>query len=164
MPSTSHRALRHMAWANQKVYASMQSLPDEALSAYLVNPEWTAGIILHHIANGCDWFSYCLTQAKWTDIKIPTSMSEVTDIAKLVETLDARILTQADLPDESVTIQEEGQSWQALRSTILAQSVHHATEHRAQLIDALEYKGFKPINLDSIDLWAFARFERIETN
>jgi hypothetical protein len=45
-------------------------------------------------------------------------------------------------------------------STILTQAVHHATEHRAQLIDTLEYKGFKPINLDDIDLWAFDEFEK----
>ena len=45
-------------------------------------------------------------------------------------------------------------------STIVTQSIHHATEHRAQLIDALEFKGFKPINLDDIDLWSFDDFER----
>ena len=149
-----------MAWANQMVYASVQTLPEEALSSYLVNPEWTAGVIVQHIANGADWFSYCLTQAHWTDIKIPTTMAEVGEIAKLLATLDERIISQDQLPDELVTINEDGESWKALRSTIVAQSVHHATEHRAQLIDALEFKGHKPINLDDIDLWAFARFER----
>lgn len=164
MPSTSHRALRHMAWANQKVYASMQSLPGEALSAYIVNPDWTAGIILHHIAKGSDWLSYCLTSTQRTDVEIPTSMAQVADIAKLLETLDGRIFSQADLPDEPVTINRAARSWQALRSTILAQAVNHATEHRAQLIDALECKGYQPINLDSIDLWAFAEFEKTKVN
>jgi uncharacterized damage-inducible protein DinB len=149
-----------MAWANQKVYSAIQELPDEALESYIVNPEWTAGIIVQHIANGADWFSYCLTQAQWTDIKVPSTMKEVEEIALLLATLDERITSQDQLPDELVTINEDGQSWKALRSTILAQSVHHATEHRAQLIDALEYKGYKPIILDDIDLWAFARYER----
>jgi len=153
-----------MAWANQKVYASMQSLPDEALSAYIVNPEWNAGIILHHIAKGADWLSYCLTTEQRTDAEIPTSMLQVATIATLLESLDKRILTQADLPDELVTINRTERSWQALRSTILAQAVNHATEHRAQLIDALEYKGYKPINLDSIDLWAFANYEKTKVS
>jgi uncharacterized damage-inducible protein DinB len=160
MSSTSLRALKHMAWANQKVYTAVQTLPDEALASYIVNPEWTAGIIVQHIANGADWFSYCLTQAQWTDIKIPSTMKDVAEIASLVATLDERIISQDLLPDELVTINEDGRTWTALRSTILAQSVHHATEHRAQLVDALEFKGYKPINLDDIDLWAFARFER----
>lgn len=149
-----------MAWTNQQVYSAVQKLPDEALSSYLVNPEWTAGTILHHIINGADWFSYCLTQAMWTDIKIPSSMNDVAELAKLLATLDERIISQDELPDIALTINDEGKSWKAMRSTILAQAIHHATEHRAQLIDALEYKDFKPINLDDIDLWAFARFER----
>lgn len=149
-----------MAWANRQVYSSVQILPDEALSSYLANPEWTAGIILHHIVNGADWFSYCLTQAPWTDIKIPGRIEDVAELAKFLETLDERIISQDELPDIALTINEDAQSWQAMRSTMLAQAVHHATEHRAQLIDALEYKGFKPINLDDIDLWAFERFER----
>jgi uncharacterized damage-inducible protein DinB len=43
---------------------------------------------------------------------------------------------------------------------LLVQAVHHATEHRAQLIDALESRGHQSINLDDIDLWAFEVFER----
>ncbi len=41
------------------------------------------------------------------------------------------------------------------RSTILSQSIHHATEHRAQIASALEAKGFKPVNLDDLDLWSY---------
>lgn len=149
-----------MAWANQQVYSSILALPEDALSSYLVNPEWTVGTILQHIVNGVEWFSYCLTQTPRTEIKIPASMEEVADLAKLLVKLDERILSQDDLPDAQITISREGRSWPAMRSTILAQAAHHATEHRAQLIDALEYKGFKPINLDEIDLWAFARFEK----
>jgi uncharacterized damage-inducible protein DinB len=46
------------------------------------------------------------------------------------------------------------------RSTILSQSIHHATEHRAQIASALEAKGFKPVDLDELDLWSY----EIETN
>ena len=73
---------------------------------------------------------------------------------------DAKISSQSELPDEYMTITEDGESWQALRSTILAQSIYHAAEHRTQLIDALESKGFSPISLDDIDLWKFSKFER----
>ena len=73
---------------------------------------------------------------------------------------DAAILAQAGLPDDLLTIREENESWQNLRSTLLAQAVHHATEHRAQLIGALESKGFTPINLDDLDFWAFEKFEK----
>jgi hypothetical protein len=38
-----------MAWANQMVFSAVQTLPNEALASYIVNPEWTAGTIVHHI-------------------------------------------------------------------------------------------------------------------
>ena len=42
-----------------------------------------------------------------------------------------------------------------MRSTIITQAVHHATEHRAQAISALEARGYKAVNLDDFDLWAY---------
>jgi uncharacterized damage-inducible protein DinB len=48
-----------------------------------------------------------------------------------------------------------GKHMKRWRSTILSQSIHHATEHRAQLASALEAKGFMPVDLDELDLWSF---------
>ena len=70
-------------------------------------------------------------------------------------TFDKTIIEESRRDDESITQEIEGKSVTKLRSTIITQAVHHATEHRAQLIDALEYKGYKVINLDDIDLWSF---------
>ncbi len=160
MSATSSRALRHMAWANQRVYASLGMLPDESLNSYIVNPEWSAGRIIQHIVSGADWYVYCLTEAMWSEVPTPSVIADVPALAKLLAECDAAILSQAELPDEFLTIKEDEKSWQNLRSTLLAQAVHHATEHRAQLIDALEAKGFAPINLDNIDFWAFEKFEK----
>ncbi|MCX6452137.1 MAG: hypothetical protein NT174_03555 [Actinobacteria bacterium] len=160
MSATSHRALRHMAWANQRVYASLGTLPDESLNSYIVNPEWSAQRILQHIVSGADWYVFCLTGKMWSEVPTPSAITDVPALAKMLAEFDAAILSQADLPDDFLTITEEEESWQNLRSTLLVQAVHHATEHRAQFIDALESKGFAPINLDDIDLWAFEKFEK----
>jgi hypothetical protein len=42
------------------------------------------------------------------------------------------------------------------------QAIHHATEHRSQLVDALDFKGYKSIVLDDLDLWAFDKLEKGE--
>lgn len=160
MSATSSRALRHMAWANQRVYDSLQGLPDAALDAYMVNPEWSARRILQHIVSGADWYVYCLTGAMWSEVPTPSVIADVPALARTLAEFDAAILSQSELPDDFLTIKEDEKSWQNLRSTLLAQAVHHATEHRAQLIDALESRGFTPINLDDIDFWAFERFEK----
>ena len=160
MSATTNRLLRHMAWANQRVFDAVNSLPDLALGAYIVNPEWTAGRILQHIVGGADWYVYCLTETPWRDIKLPELMTDLNLLQGHLAEFDAKIFSQSELPDEYIAIKEDDGSWQALRSTILAQAIYHAAEHRTQLIDALESKGFSPISLDDIDLWKFARFER----
>ncbi len=149
-----------MAWSNQKVYDAVKDLPDHALDAFIINPEWTAGRILQHIVEGADWFAYGLTEAPLRDIDLPKSMSALDSLQTQLAELDARIYSQAELADGPLTIKEGGRSWKALRSTILAQAIYHAVEHRTQLIDALESKGFTPIQLDDLDLWQFERFER----
>lgn len=160
MSKSTMRLFRHMSWSNQRVYNAVKNLPDHALSAYIVNPHWTAGRILQHIVEGADWYSYCLTEAPLRDIELPASMSDVNLLEAQIAEFDARISSQAELPDERLTIKEEDESWMALRSTILSQAIYHAVEHRTQLIDALESKGYTPIVLDDLDLWAFERFER----
>ncbi len=162
MSATTHRLLRHMAWINQRVYEAVQVLPDQALGSFIVNPEWTAGRLLQHIVEGSDWYVYCLTGTPWRDIKKPESMADLDKLKKLLAEFDGMILVQADLPDEYLTIVEGEKSWQNLRSTILAEAVYHAIEHRTQLIDALEKNGYNPISLDSLDLWSFESFEKKE--
>ena len=160
MSATTNRLLRHMAWANQRVYDAVKSLPDLALGAYIVNAEWTAGRILQHIVGGADWYVYCLTETPWRDIELPESMRDLNLLQQHLAEFDAKISSQSELPDEYITIKEDDGSWQALRSTILAQAIYHAAEHRTQLIDALESESFSPISLDDLDLWKFERFER----
>ena len=53
-----HRALRHMAWANQQVYAAITTLPDEALGSYIVNSEWTAAEIRQRAHGDADAVSF----------------------------------------------------------------------------------------------------------
>ena len=160
MSATTKRLLRHMAWANQRVFGAVKNLSDLAFGSYIVNAEWTAGRILHHIVGGADWYVYCLTQTPCRDIKVPESMADLNLLQKHLAEFDARIFSQSELPDEYITIKEDDRSWQALRSTILAQAIYHSAEHRTQLIDALESRGYSPIYLDDLDLWKFEEFER----
>ena len=77
MSETTSRLLRHMAWATQRVYEEVKSLPDLALGAYIVNAEWTIGRILQHIVGGADWYVFCLTEAPWQNIKFPESVTGI---------------------------------------------------------------------------------------
>ena len=155
MPITMEKTLAHMAWANQKVYQACGTLPTEALESYIVNPEWNVAKMLQHIVSGADWFVFCLGIADWNDVPTPTSSSEISELAILLKKLDAQIFSTFLLEDELLTFQENNREIKVPRSLLLSQAVHHATEHRAQLIDALESRGYSAVNLDSIDLWGY---------
>ena len=154
------RPLRHMAWANQKVYAACSSLPEETLEAYIINPDWSARQILQHIVAGADWFVYCLGIGEWSDIPTPKAIADIATLATRLEHCDAQILSASELEDELLTFQEGERAVRVLRSTLLSAAILHSAEHRAQLMDAVESKGFSALNLEEIDLWNFEYLER----
>jgi uncharacterized damage-inducible protein DinB len=164
------KLLKHMAWANEAILTKVSELPDEALDSYVVNPEWTAREIVRHIASSATWYGWRLLDksgfteeetAQWqkkldlTEIPPAASKDVLTTIA-YAKAADSVLLEAARQPEGDVEREWKGAIIIRKRSTILSQAVHHATEHRAQLVSALEYKGFTTINLDDYDLWNYA--------
>jgi uncharacterized damage-inducible protein DinB len=162
MAISTRRLLAHMAWANAKTITHLQSLPEEALSAYATNPEWHVAEIIHHIVDSGDHYAFRISGipalTKPGDPCIDDVLA-IADFARLKEQaaiVDKALLDCADLDDIQIEFTNyEDNLVKRWRSTILSQSIHHATEHRAQLASALEAKGFKPLDLDELDLWSY---------
>jgi uncharacterized damage-inducible protein DinB len=166
----SEKLLKHMAWANQEIFTKVSELPDTALDAYAVNPEWTVREIVRHIASSATWYGYRLLdqaqlsetekeqwQVKLAETEIaPQTMADMAIILDRIKRADAELLDASTLPEGEVVRELDGKIIIRKRSTVISQSVHHATEHRAQLVAALEVRGFTTINLDDYDLWAYS--------
>jgi uncharacterized damage-inducible protein DinB len=163
------KILKHMAWANQQIIGKISELPTEALTAYAVNPEWTVGTIVRHIASASNWYvwrlldreSFTEDQKNYWDARLKDDDEEspkMQDIKYVLEVLrdsDALLLEQSRLADADVPREFRGEQHVFKRSTILSQAVHHATEHRAQAVSALELRGFDSITLDDFDVWSY---------
>ena len=165
MTISMNRMLGHMAWANAKTITHLQTLPEEALSAYATNPEWHVAEIIHHIVDSADAYAFRITgkypQLPGDSIPEIGAIADLAVIAKQAAAIDAALLEAVSLDDEQLEFTNySGKLVKRWRSTILSQAIHHATEHRAQIASALEAKGFKPVDLDELDLWAY----EIETN
>ena len=156
------RGLNHMAWANQEVLKSVAKLPDASLNSYLTNPEWTVAKIISHICSAASWYVHRLEKGELVGIPALNKSSDVLVLAQLQNNLDRKLIEASSAEDRELTYvyQKTGERVTRWYSTILAQSVHHATEHRAQLVDALEFNGYQIIDLDELDLWAFDIYER----
>jgi hypothetical protein len=92
--------------------------------------------------------------------EVPTNKAEVLALRDLSLSFDQRLRESAKNPVGFVEFTNwEGKEIRRNRETILTQSIHHATEHRAQIAGIFANHGLKVIDLDAIDLWEFANYE-----
>jgi uncharacterized damage-inducible protein DinB len=162
MAISMDRLLAHMGWANQKTFTHLQSLPEESLKAFATNPEWFVAEIVHHIVDSGDNYAFRLSGipvlTKPGDSPID-DVEQISDLARIKEQaakVDKALLECVKLDDIQLEFENySGKLVKRWRSTILSQAIHHATEHRAQIASALEVKGFTPVDLDELDLWAY---------
>ena len=78
-----------MAWANQQIYGQISKLPDEALTAFVTNEEWTVSEILFHITRSANGYGCRLNGEKLQDIKPASKMGELSDLASKLITFDS---------------------------------------------------------------------------
>lgn len=154
------RGLRHMAWANDRFFAALAALPPQALSVSYAPDAWPVRQLAVHIVGAAEWYRYCLTGARWTDLVEPATGADVEALRVYLGELDGVLLAQAAPPDTEMTFVDEDGPRTAWRSTLLTQAIVHATEHRTQIACALAAHGINGPSLDDLDLWAFEAWER----
>ena len=156
---TLDRLLRHMAWANATMFEWLGGVSDEALGLSSPRNEWTAGMILGHLVDSAGGYASRLEGVRrQTRIEDPTTIAGISDLAATCAAIDARLRSAAAVPDGPCPSPNPANPLRA-RSTVLAQAIHHATEHRAQIAGALAAHGIDAIDLDEIDLWAYGDAE-----
>jgi uncharacterized damage-inducible protein DinB len=157
-PNTD-RLLRHMAWANQQLIARLAEQPDSALGLTAPHNEWSAGRILAHLVNAANGYAARLEGlARQPQAEPPTSVAELPALAERLAAADARLRVHAAKP-EGMAAYDGDPASSYPRSTVIAQAIHHATEHRAQIAGALATNGNNAVDLDAIDLWEFTDAE-----
>ena len=154
------RLLKHMAWANKSTIEHLQTLPEDSLKAFAVNPDWFVAEITHHIVEAADNYYFRITGNRISvtgdGIQELESISDLAMLKNQAIAIDRALQECAQLEDIQLEFKNySGNLVKRWRSTILSQAIHHATEHRAQIASALEAKGFKPVDLDELDLWSF---------
>jgi len=156
---TLDRLLRHMGWANAELFDRLAEQPDEALALASPRNDWSVGMILAHLVDAADRYAARLEgAARPGDTDAPATAADLADQAGRCAAIDARLRAQAAVPDGPSPSWDPANPGRA-RSTVLAQAIHHATEHRAQIAGALSTNGIDAIDLDALDLWAYGDAE-----
>lgn len=159
------RLFRHMAWANQLLLTNLQEIPAEFYSLTAENDEWTVGMIAKHLVQSAGFYVSRISGDEAPQgLSVPIDQNEIATLAVLSTRFDARLRELSLEPEGMTTYVREGETITRARSTILGQSIHHATEHRAQIADILslhkiKINGMKAVDLDDMDVWAYGDFE-----
>lgn len=156
---TLDRLLRHMAWANAALLARLAEFPVDDLALASPRNEWTVAMILDHLVSAAGRYAARLEGAPRPDrATSPATAAGLAELALDCAAYDARIRAQAARPDGPCDYADHSTGERA-RSTVAAQAIHHATEHRAQIAAALATNGIDAIDLDALDLWSYGEAE-----
>lgn len=158
--TTLDRLFRHMAWANAQIHERLLEIPEDSYSLYADNEEWTVGTILEHLVRAAGNYAAHLDgQPRIEGMHIPKTKADVENLATLCAGFDARLRETSLLPDAVTFRERDGRRITRNRSTVVAQSIHHSIEHRAQIAGILATHGIKVIDLDAIDVWGLGDAE-----
>lgn len=159
--SMVQRSFKHMGWANSQMLTILSGLPDEAINFSAWNPDWTVGKIAHHIVlSEGSLISRITEQPVDKGPESPRTAQDIKELISICKKRDAQLLSLINTPDEIRKFKQNGNEVSFLTSTILAQAINHATEHRAQISDILVANKMDVLNLDEIDLWSFENWEK----
>ena len=162
---TLERLFRHMTWANNQVFAQLATLPESSLKFTAWNPDWSVGKIANHIVIAQGRFISRLQKLEpFPESEFELTSEGMAQLAKKSAENDQKLQEFLNSSDEMLTFLRYGKEVSFLTSSVLAQVIHHATEHRAQIADILAVNNMDVINLDALDLWSFERFERSKAN
>lgn len=155
---TLDQLLRHMAWANAAFFKQLAALPDTALGHTAPGSEWSVGAIAHHLVTAAENYAQRLHgEPRAPERTTPASAIDIALLAERLATTDAKLRASAALDGAEVLrwISFGGEPMAFPRWVLVNQSVHHATEHRAQIAGSLAAHGVIAIDLDAIDVWSF---------
>lgn len=150
-----------MAWANNQFFTKLSELPEAALSFSAWNPDWTVGKIANHLVIAQGRLISRLEKVPTPEeVEFPLNSDGMKNLAKKSLENDLKIQKFLDMPEEMLTFVRYGETVSYLSTSVIAQYVHHATEHKAQIADILAFNKMDVINLDAIDMWSFEKHER----
>jgi uncharacterized damage-inducible protein DinB len=150
---TLDQLLRHMAWANAALFKQLEELPSPALSHTAPGSEWSVGAIAHHLVTAAENYAQRLHgEPRAPKREVPTDVAGISELRAAL----AKLRKAAGLGGEEILrwTSFNGEAMAFPRWVLVNQSVHHATEHRAQIAGALAANEIRSVDLDAIDVWS----------
>ena len=148
--------IRHMQWANKEIFTEILKLDDEVLDYYVIDPEWTVKTIMVHIVGAAYLFSQRLDGEPFSRFVLKNTEGPelIKELIEELEKIDESFLKHVDREDIDLTYMTSKGERTSKVSTIVSTMIHHAAEHRTQIVAALDKNNVRTINLDNYSPWS----------
>jgi uncharacterized damage-inducible protein DinB len=150
--STLTRAVRHNTWANLEMLSFCARLDKEQLDWSAPGTLGSIHRTLQHIVGAESFYLRLLTGAPPPEGRLGDNLVPVDDLVRREKTNGERIervLQAAFDPDRKLEV-NKGET--ATAGVIVAQFIHHGSDHRAHVGTILGSHGVEPPDLD---VWAY---------
>ena len=147
---------KHMAWANQEIFKEVKKLDPDVLDYYVVDKEWTVRIIMVHIVAASYLYGQRLDEKPFSKIEFDIESPDLIDtLLSALEGIDNDLIEQAYKEDREITYETSKGMRSQRASVILSMMIFHTTEHRAQIVAALDKNNERSINLDKYSVLGY---------
>ncbi len=153
--SLLHDALEHHLWATERAFDECAGLTDGQLATSAAGTYGSIITTLRHLVGSDGWFlSFFPAEHTAIDEDAEPNLDELRT-AWRTHASAWRALLEGDLDaDDELVAQGDGWTARSSVGVLMAQVVHHGTDHRTQVWTMLTTLGMSP---PEIDLWAYAR-------
>jgi uncharacterized damage-inducible protein DinB len=148
--------LRHNTWATKQLLAFCERLTPEQLNA---TSEGTYGTILgtlQHLVGAEDRYRFRLSGVKASWPQEPEETADLGELSRMVDELGSfweDLAAKPFDPDRTIPGKDrEGRTFEVKAGLLVAQTLNHGNEHRAQIFTVLTTIGVQPPDLDG---WSY---------
>ena len=152
MNGTLLELYHHKTWATLRLIEHCQSLDDDHLDATISGTFGSIRDTLRHLVDSEEGYFFTLTGERLSE-PLPDGPVPLDELAERIRRLGPRweLLAQdTEVPGREVTL---GEGWRTLGAILMAQAIHHADDHRSQVLSILGARG---LEIPELDVWHYA--------
>ena len=155
MTGTLLELYRHKTWATLRLIEYCQDLADEHLDATMPGTFGTIRETLRHLVDAEEGYFRLVTGERLSE-PLPDGPVPLDELAQRIRRLGPRweLLAQnTEAPGREVTTSD---GWRVPGAVPMAQAIHHADDHRSQVLSILGARGLEVPEPNGLDVWGYA--------
>jgi uncharacterized damage-inducible protein DinB len=143
---------RHKTWATLRLIEHCQTLSDEHLDSTMPGTYGTIRETLTHLVRSEERYFWTLT-GEYLSERMAEGPVSLDDLAERIRRMGPRweaLARDPELPEREITTRD---GWRVAGKVVMSQAIHHAADHRTQILSILGARG---VEAPELDLWDFA--------